>query len=328
MSNELTAWERQRLQYWLRTRMGIRAIARIMRQDHTVISREIRRNGGNRQRYRADVAQRHRERRRHAGRRGKLDQRPALRRYIEDRLCADWSPEQIAGRLAAHPPPTLSGATVSHETIYRHIYERADRSLGLHHHLRTHRPKRQRHGRRKHRDLRIPERISVHERPAIIAARKRYGDWESDTLEFVRRRQNPFLSVQYERKSQLVRIHRMARKTAEATRDAIVETAESLPPALFRTVTFDNGTENVRHVDLRSWYPTLATYFCDAFCSWQKGGVENMNKLLRQYLPRRTDLRMLSDAALGAIEERLNSRPRKSLRYRTPNEIIQDVVHR
>jgi IS30 family transposase len=326
LSNELTEWERQRLQYWLRTRMSIRAIARIMRRDHSAISREIRRNGGDRQRYRADVAVRQRERRRHAGRRGKLDRDPALRRYVEDRLRVDWSPEQIAERLVEHPPLALGGASISHESIYQHIYERADRSLALHRHLRTRRPKRRQHGRRRHRDCRIPERISIHERPDTINAKARFGDWESDTMEFRRTTRRPSLSVQYERKSQLTRIHRIADHSATATEQAIAATVDSLPMWMFRSMTFDNGREGAGHVELRRQYG-IATYHCDPYASWQKGGVENANKLLRQYLPRPVDLRSLSDTMLHGIQERLNNRPRKSLGYRTPNEIIHEVVH-
>ncbi|MBI4433742.1 IS30 family transposase [Candidatus Uhrbacteria bacterium] len=326
MSNELTDWERQRLPYWLRTKMGIRSIARLLRRDHPILSRETRRNGGNRKSYRADAAHRNREQRRYQQRAGKLDQSPELQRYIEEHLRMDWSPEQIAGRLRTHPSPALSGERVSHETIYRHIYERADRSRKLHVHLRTHRPKRQHQGKRRHRNLRIPERISIHQRPEVVAAKQRYGDWESDTMVFRRTPHRPSLSVQYERKSQLTRIHRIADHSARSTEQAIAATIDSLPAWIFRTMTFDNGSEGVCHVELRRRLG-MATYFCDPYCSWQKGGVENMNKLLRQYLPRSVDLRTLSEDALEAIQERLNNRPRKSLRYRTPNEIIHEVMH-
>lgn len=328
MSNELTHDERQRLQYWLRTRMSIRKIAKVMRRNHTVLSREIQRNGGgDRKRYRADIAQRRHEKRRHQQRAGKLDRHPGLRSYVEDKLLEDWSPEQIAGRLKSCPPPELVGQTISHESIYHHIYEKAEKHKQLHRHLRTHRSKRQKYWKRKSRNTPIPERISIHERPETIDARKRYGDWESDTVEFIRKHGPPALSVQYERKSQLTRIHAMANKTSEETEQAISKTIDTLPEWMFKSMTFDNGGEGACHVLFRDRLAGFETYFCDSYRSWQKGGVENANKLIRQYLPRTKALATITDDELQAIEDRLNNRPRKSLKYRTPNEVIQKVVH-
>ncbi|MEK9157231.1 MAG: IS30 family transposase [Patescibacteria group bacterium] len=323
MSNEFTFFERQKLEYFLRTKQSLRAISLLMRRDHTLLSREIRRNGTSRKKYRADVAERLCEKRKHAKHRGKLDKHPALKQYVIAKLREDWSPEEIAGRLQELPPTGVDGTTISHESIYQYIYHKAEPHEHLYQHLRQGRPKRRRLRGRTVRQLRIPGRISIHARPEYIDERRRYGDWESDSMIFSK--QKTCISVQAERKSRFVRIHKLKDKSAEETLNALMKTAESVPRDILKTMTFDNGTENVRHYDLTSIYD-VDTYFCDPFASWQKGGVENMNKLIRQYLPRSIDLRQLAEEDIHAIEERLNNRPRKCLGYRTPNEVIQEVV--
>lgn len=319
MSNDLTFFERQKLQYLLRTKKSVREISRIMRRNHTILCREIRRNGDCRKKYRADTAQRLYEKRKHDKHRGKLDTHPTLKKYVVERLKEDWSPEEIAGRLKAD----RANETISHESIYHYIYERDGRYEHLYQHLRQAQPKRRKKKGRRWCTLPMPERKSIHERPVYIAERKRYGDWESDSVIFSK--QKTAVSVQSERKSRLVRIHKVQNKSAEETLNALMKTAESVPKELFLTLTFDNGTENVKHTDVKRMYD-IGTYFCDPFASWQKGGVENANKLIRQYLPRRTNLERLTDKDIYDIQEKLNNRPRKTLNYRTPNEVIQEVV--
>lgn len=321
MSNCLTFYDRQMLEYWFRTKQSLREIAKIMRRNHTVLARELARNGsGDRSKYRADMAQSLFERRKHKQHKGKLDKYPKLKEYVVEGLKKEWSPDVIAGKL--------KGAgleqTISHESIYHYIYNKEGRFEGLFKYLRQGQPKRYKLHSRKKCKLPIPERVSVHSRPAYITERQRYGDWESDSMIFSNQRQ--ILSVQSERKSKLVRIHKAVNKTAEETRNALVKTAESVPKELFLTITFDNGTEGSKHMEIKKEYG-VDTYFCDPFASWQKGGVENANKLIRHYLPRNTDLSKLTDRDIYELQEKLNDRPRRCLGYRSPNEIIQQVVH-
>lgn len=322
MSNELNLYDRQQLQYWLRTKQSLRAIAKIIRKNHSVVSREIRRNGGDRVRYRADVAQALADKRRHRRRRCRLDKNLDLKEYVINRLKDDWSPEEIAGRLRQTP---IKG-TISHETIYQYIYNRSVKWEKLFLLLPQHRPKRRKRSGRKYRKILIPERKSIKLRPEIVNERKRYGDWESDNLEFKRNLTRGAVSVQVERKSGLIRIHKVAsKKSPDDTLNALIDTCESLPNELFQTITFDNGIENYHHRQLG-----VDTYFCKPFASWQKGCVENANKLLRRYLPRHTELDKLTESELYRIQERLNNRPRKRLNYLTPNEVINNylkVVH-
>lgn len=322
MSNELTIYDRQKLQYWLRTKQSLREIAEVIRKDHSVLSREIRRNGGDRNKYRADTAQALADKRRHQKRCGKLDKHPELKKLVLNRLERDWSPEEIAGWLKQTP----ESETISHESIYQYVYERAEKWKKLFLLLPQRRPKRREWGGRKHRKIRIPERKSIKLRPEIVNERKRYGDWESDNLEFKRTVAKGAISVQCERKSGLIRIHKVAgKKNPTDTLEALTKTRESVPDDLFKTITFDNGFENYHHRELG-----IDTYFCKPFASWQKGSVENVNKLLRRYLPRDTKLDDLTDQDIYLIQEKLNDRPRKRLKYKTPNEIINEylkVVH-
>ena len=123
----------------------------------------------------------------------------------------------------------------------------------------------------------------------------------------------------------LARCHKVADKTADETEQAMRKSIDSLPLPLWKSVTFDNGGEAATHVNLRNDYD-LQTYFCDAYASWQKGGVENLNGLIRQYIPKRTDISQLTDEQIYGIQERLNNRPRKSLHYLTPNQALEREV--
>lgn len=320
MSNNLTFFDRQQLEFWFKTRKSLRAIAQIVRRDHTVLVRELKRNDyGDRKKYRADVAQRMFDRRRHKQRRGKLDKYPELKEKVVNGLKNEWSPDVIAGKLKT----AGEKQTISHESIYHYIYNKDGRFEGLYRYLRQGKFKRQRRYSRKTSKLGIPERKSIHLRPWYVDERERYGDWESDSVIFSK--QKTALSVQSERKSKLIRMHKVENKTAEETLNALIRTVESLPNELFKTFTFDNGTENVKHIEIKKEYG-LETYFCDPFSSWQKGGVENANKLIRHYLPRKTDLSKLSDRDIYEIQEKLNNRPRRCLGYLSPNEIINKVV--
>jgi len=313
----LTLPEREQIAYSLRLKRGIREIARLLRRDHTVIIRELKRNRLADDTYDPHRAQKRADLRAQRTNTRKLETDWRLHDWVERQLKAGWSPERIAGRSTHHPPKMLQGATISHEQLYAYIYAGEGRWEGWYHLLhRKHRRRHRRYG-RKPQNTRIPERISIHDRPAVVSERGRVGDWESDEVQFVRQRER--LSVQYERKTMLIRFHRVRNKTASENERAIAETLNRLPVHLRRSVTFDNGTENVCHVRIRDVFG-VDTYFCDPYAAWQKGGVENVIGLIRRYLPRQTELATVSDADLRQIQEQINNLPRKKLNYQTPNE--------
>lgn len=326
MSNELTYFERQKLEYWLRTKQSLRAIAVIMKRAHTIISREIKRNGTNRKKYRADTAQRLFEKRKHNKHKGKIEKNQTLKEYIVFGLNQEWSPEEISGRLKEVSAKETNGVIISYESIYEYIYNKADKHEKLFLLLPQRRIRRRKKGGRKPRNLPLPRGNSIHNRPQEVNERKWYGDWESDVMEFKRTATKGAVSTQTERKSRLLRLYRVNRKKSpEDKLNALIKSIESLPPELSNTYTFDNGSENKYHMVLKEMFG-IDTYLCDPYKSWQKGTVENTNKLLRRYLPRNTELDSLTDEDLYQIQERLNNRPRKCLNYKTPNEVINNYL--
>lgn len=323
---KLTYFERQIIESGLRVGKSKRAIARSLGRDHKVIQYEVNVHTPTGRLYTATVADRsarQREQHRHTP---KLSQtkHALLKQYVIDQLHQELSPEQIVGLIKQQPPHEFKDMSLCAETIYQYIYEGEGRYEGLFRHLRRGRKKRQRRWTRKPRKTRIPERISIHLRPEEINSRRTIGHWESDMVEGKRTTKGN-LSVQYERKTMLARIHKVENKSAEATEEALRESIGSLPQQLFKSITFDNGTEGARHTKLRDDY-SIATYFCDAYASWQKGGVENLNGLIRQYIPKGTDISQLTDEYIYVIQEKLNNRPRKSLNYLTPNQVLAKEV--
>jgi IS30 family transposase len=323
--SNLTLYEREFIESCLRPerKLRIRTIAKLLGRDHSVVSREIRRNNGHLG-YVARLAQEAANRRAQKTNKRKLDKDYLLLEYVQDQLFEGWSPEQIAGRLRKHPPPHLRGKYISHEQIYQYIYEDGRDSQGrsLFRYLRRKKPFRQPKHSRKANKITIKERVSILERPEDIGKKLTFGHWESDTI---LDRYRKGLSVQYMRKSQMVKLHKLQNLKAEATREAITESLIDLPEYLRQSMTFDNGMENAEHYLLRDGLE-IGTYFCEPYKSWQKGGVENMNGLLREYLPKKVDLNKITENEINIIQEKLNNRPRKSLNFLTPNEIIKNEI--
>lgn len=320
MSN-LKLCEREKIEFYLRCKQGIREIGRLIKRDHGVVSREIKRNGGI-SGYNAERAQAQADKRLAHNTIRKLDKDSELKEYVLERLKKDWSPKAVAGRLKKHPPPELKGKQISHESIYQYIYTGEGRYEQLYEHLRRGQPRRHKLHTRTASQSTIAERKSIHLRPEEINNRSEAGHWETDSM--LCKKQRAIISVQFERKIKLVRIHKLPNKTAPETRDALIKTIESLQPGAVQTMTFDNGTEGALHTIIRDDWKVV-TYFCDPYCSWQKGGVENTNGQIRQYIPKDCDLSKLTDLDVYDIQERLNDRPRESLNFKTPNELAREL---
>lgn len=311
---KLTKYDREQIEHYVRVGLSGRSIAKKIGRHHSVVERELTRNRSPHFSYEASKADYFSKRRAKKTNKRKLEKNEKLYDYVLEKLGKDWSPEQIAGRLKNHPPPKLKGLRISHESIYQFIYEVEP---WLYHKLRYKRYDRQKQHSRKSRKVSIPERISIHERPEAINKRLEIGHFESDTMSCKGKKQA--LSVQYERSIQLVRIHKVQGFNAPETKEALRQTIYSLPEEFIKSITFDNGGEGAKHHELKREF-NLKTYFCDAYAAWQKGGVENANGRLRQYLPRKINLENVTDDQLYEIQERLNNRPRKGLSYKTPNE--------
>ena len=314
----MTFFEREIIETCLRMKQKKKFIAQKLNRDYSVVKREIKRNSGNSLSYIAISAQYYADRRRKNTNKRKLEKfaNKNLTEYVEDKLEEGWSPEQIDGRLKERPPDELKECrdkTISHESIYDYIYNGEGRFCGLYQKLRRKQYQRKRRFSRKTRHNTIRNRISIHERGKIIDERERIGDWETDSVIFSG---ESILSVQVERKSKLCRLHKRDDKTALVSEEALQNSIDSLP-SLWLTITRDNGTENVLHHKTK-----IPSYFCDPYKSWQKGGVENLNGLVREYFPKRSNLDIVSMKQIYLIQEKLNNRPRKCLGYSTPNEVI------
>jgi len=317
----ITRYEREKIETWLRMEKEKSWIAKRLKRDYSIIKREIKRNTGEQLPYNAAIAQALSEKRARKTNVRKLNkpENKKLKEFVEEKLKADLSPEQIAGILREYPQTDIA-ETVSHESIYDYIYHHAEKQRESYKHLRTGRSQRQRKFSRKKSLDTIKNKVSIHSRPMEIAEKKDYGHWENDLMEFGRE-QKKVLSVKYERKAMLCRLHKLESKKAKENEASIVETIESFPAHWFKSVNRDNGLENARHERTLHDFG-IPTYFCDAYASWQKGGIENLNKLIRQYLPRKCDFAKISDRDIYAIQEKLNNRPRKSNNYLTPNEVF------
>jgi len=324
--SRITFYEREKIELYLKMKKTHRWIGKRLCRSHTDISREVKRNSNKFFPYRAVDAQRLHEARLLKKNRKKLEkyENNKLKEYVVSSLKDDLSPDQIAGRLKNEPSSELTGFAISHESIYQYIYNGAGRFELLYPHLRTGRHKRQRRFDRKKRSkINIPERVPIHFRPEEANKKERFGDWETDSMIFSK--QKEILSTQYERKTMLCRLHKLPNKTAAETENAIADSVESLPKGMWLTITRDNGTENADHLNTLNNFD-IQSYFCDPYCSWQKGGDENLNKLVRQYLPKKADMSKVTDDDIYIIQEKLNNRPRKSLNYLTPNEITAKYI--
>jgi len=198
--------------------------------------------------------------------------------------------------------------------------------MGLYQYLvKKHKKRIRKFSRKPRNSLKILYTTPIKYRPKEINERLEFGHWESDSI--VSRKSRAALSVQEERLSRLVRITKIDDMSAEETEEAIKLQIEVLSPTYFKSITFDNGTEGAYHWKLRMEY-NLDTYQCDRYCSWQKGGVENSNGLIRRYLPKGTDFSLITKRQIYDIREVLNNRPRKVLGYKTSSEVWKELTGR
>jgi IS30 family transposase len=231
---------------------------------------------------------------------------------VEQLLRQDWSPQQIAGRLKLEQQPTIS-----HECIYLYVYADKRRGGTLHRHLRSQKKQRKRYSGYIRRGQ-IPNRTSIDKRPKIVASKGRFGDWEADTI-IGARHKGGILSV-VERKSKLTRLRKLATKAAAEMKDTSVALLGPLA-ARVHTITVDNGKEFCEHKQIAARLQARI-YFAHPYASWERGLNENTNGLVRQYFPKKYDFARITDQKLQQVEDLLNNRPRKTLGYRTPNEVF------
>jgi IS30 family transposase len=313
MAGHLTVEEREIIAHEHRAGKMQTQIADRLGRSKSTISRELRRNRS-RNGYWAVAADGKARRRRSERPWVAKMQRPEVRRYVRDRLRRRWSPDQIAGRARSDFPGDRR-RWISPPTIYAWIG--GEEATGKHwrRYLRRRgrkRPNWEKRGR-------IRTGTSIEGRPVVVDRRRRFGDWEGDTIVGANRRGGAVTLV--ERKSGYLLLGKVPTLQAATVRQTAAELYRTTPPKLRKTLTLDNGKEFAEHERLTE-EAALKIYFAKPYCAWQRGTNENTNGLVRQFFPKGTDLVGIPNHRFTKVQQLLNDRPRKRLGYRTPNEVL------
>jgi IS30 family transposase len=316
--------ERERISRGLAAGERPAAIARALGRPTSTVTRELERNGGA-WRYRALGA--HKRALACLGRPKptKLSRSPRLREAVEEGLRRRWSPQQISARLRADHPDDEE-MRISHETIYQSLYvqSRGELRRQLARNLRSGRTKRRPRGGGPDHRGKIRDMVPIAERPPDVDSRAVPGHWEGDLL--VGKGGRSFVATLVERRTRYVMLARLgSERTTEHVVAALSERIRELPTHLLRSLTWDQGNELSSHAEF-SVKTGVPVYFCDPHSPWQRGSNENTNGLLRQYMPKGTDLSLLSQADLNSISQELNGRPRRTLGWMTPAEKMEELL--
>ena len=351
---KLTFPERKLLGLWKKENVANKECARRLERDITTIRRELKRNNT-----RVSLGKRDWEiiyeplhaqsvadkRKQNAWNTKQPLKNHDIYTYVLDNLQQGRSPEQIAGRLKEVEHQNDPHWHICHETIYQFIYSKktdrtkagqreeanlhkkranvalciTDHKRPLWEYLRRKQKRRRKRGGRKVQRVRIPDRVSIHERPQAVKKRKQFGHWEGDSIVGLGHRSG--LHTEYERVSSLTRFERLNSISSEEAATAARKIFGHLPAHAKRSTTLDNGSEHAKHTAFG-----LPTYFADPYASWQRGGNENCNLWIRYYFPKGTDFSTISDEELKDVEWELNNRPRKRLNFKTPQEVFSEYL--
>jgi IS30 family transposase len=311
--HHVTRDERSQIRLLKAMRYCVSDIAKQLKRHRSTISREIKRNSGLRSYTTKQADSKAMERRSAASRKPKK-MTAGLRDLISNGIKEGWAPEQVSGYFK------LEGTMISQESIYKMIREDKESGGELYKHLR-HRGKRYKkrlNGQKAGRGC-IPGRIDISERPEIVEKKIRIGDWEADTI-IGAKNQGVILS-NVDRHSKFVLLRNLRSKHA----GGVVEAFDTMMKGLIvHTITFDNGKEFAGHEKIASMLHA-SCYFARPYHSWERGLNEHTNGLVRQYLPKSSNLNNVTDEELALVEERLNHRPRKVLGYKTPYEVFYQM---
>ena len=309
---QLTQEQRYQIYALLKMEHSQTEIAIALGVHKSTISREVCRNRGKRG-YRPKQAHHFSLNRR----RNKVTKRISAETWarIDEKLQQEWSPEQVSDWLKKN-----TDAEVSHEWIYQHIYMDKRSGGDLYKHLRCQKKRRKRTGDYDRRG-KIPNQVSIEDRPKIVDQRERIGDWEGDTI-IGAGRQGAIVTL-VERKSRFTLLKQVANRTAAVVENAILDLLMPYQAAT-HTITFDNGKEFTNHQSIAQKLQS-EVYFAHPYASWERGTNENTNGLIRQYFPKGSDFSSITDDQISFVKERLNDRPRKCLDFQTPSMVFFQV---
>ncbi len=321
-SLRLLLGEREEISRGIARRESLRSIARRLGRSSSTVSREVRINGGCGQ-YRAVAAHRASRVRAKHPKAMKLETCPRLRVAVEEKLSLWWSPTQISGWLVVAYPDDEE-MRVSHETIYQSLYIQGRGALRkeLWQALRTGRARRRPQGRPGSRKGQIRDMVMISERPAEVEDRAVSGHWEGDLIMGKRKTS---IGTLVERQSRYVMLFPVPDNKAESVRVALTDTVKRLPEHLWKSLTWDQGTEMAQHATF-TIDTGIQVFFCDPKSPWQRGSNENTNGLLRQYFPKGTDLSLVTQQQLDHAAYSLNTRPRQTLGWMTPSDKLTEAM--
>jgi len=316
----LTPFERGIVEFMYRAHCSMRLIADELGRSVSTISRELKRNVNARGKYHAVQAQhRYIDERKKCVKPCKLDVNEELREYVERNLKEEqWSPDEIAETLR-HDFPWNRSMRICYETIYTFIYKNKRAGGDLFKHLRQAHRSRRRRGNTKGKRGQIKDRINIILRPDGANNRSRNGHWEGDTI-IGKNHQGGVVTLN-ERRLGFLLAAPISNRKVETVNRAIIQCFFQIPERLRRTLTLDNGLEFAGFKDIQEALG-LDIYFADPYSPWQRGSNENLNGLIRQYLPKGSDLTTLTQPHLNTITQKLNNRPRKRLNYQTPAKLM------
>jgi len=320
--HHLSLEEREKLYAWKEKGLSLREVAKQLKRNVGTLSREWRRNAKYGKPYIPCLADRKAKKRALKQRYRAPLKEPLIFLYVRTRLRdKKWSPETIAGRLPIDHP----GYSIDDETIYRYVYGKKQRRMKLWEHLVLHRRKRMmKDGRKVKAYGRLSKAISIRERPSIITARIRPGDWETDNMEG-KRSDDTAVSVTVDRMTRITRLWKLADHTAQSKTEALIVQMKQEDPLLRGSITCDRGPENSNHADITDMH-RMPVYACDPYHSWEKGTVENTIGRVRRFIPKGKSVDRVSQKKLDRIAETMNNTPRKCLAYLTPNEYLENIL--
>ncbi len=311
--NQLTLEQRYGIKAYMQTGLEFSKLATYLGVHRSTIYREVTRNHGSRGYRPHQASQKAIERKRNASKHIRFTS--DLQDRVTKLLQEDLSPEQVSGYLSKQ-----DNIQISHETIYQFIWAEKASGGTLYKHLRCSSKKnRKRYGGRDRRGQ-IPDRVSIEERPKIVEAKKRIGDWEVDTV--IGKNHQGVLVTAVERKTKFTCIQKVQNKSSEEVTNALIKML--LPfKELVHTLTVDNGKEFSGHKEIAKTLETKI-YFAHPYSSWERGINENTNGLIRQYFPKKTSFINIDKQQTRFVENRLNNRPRKTLQFNTPIELFKN----
>lgn len=323
-SHRLSFEERERIMVGIAAGESNGQIARVLGRSRSTVGREIARSCRRRCDYRALRAERRADQRARRPKARKLERCPRLLEAVQAGLIAGWSPEQIAARLRLDHPDDVE-MRISPETIYQSLFVQARGELRrqLKGDLRSGRTRRRQRG-APGQGRPLVDMISISERPVEVEDRAVPGHWEGDLL--MGANNQSAIATLVERHTRYVLLASLEHgRSTERVIDAIIERVGTLPGHLAKSLTWDQGRELAAHKRFTG-QTGIQVYFCDPHSPWQRGSNENTNGLLRQYLPKGSDLADRSQIDLDKIAAQLNGRPRKTLGWMTPAEKLAELL--